>query len=163
MEDRVMCSVPATVIYSMTASLLILVLCSAAESKSSESTNQSDQKIQSKGPDDKAAIAADDKKQDDDKEEALAKETTGKEGKPKNKLLSRQAKVNIGRAERTALKEVPGETEEIELEIENGKLVYSIDIKGVDGTREVTIDAKTGEIIKVEKDDDAKTVKTNGG
>lgn len=102
---------------------------------------------------------ADGKKEAATKETAAKKETAKKEaGKKKRtakkELLSRQAKIKFGKAEQIALKKVPGKTHEIELELEDGKLVYSVEIEGTDGITEVSIDAISGDVIKVEKDDD---------
>jgi uncharacterized membrane protein YkoI len=56
-------------------------------------------------------------------------------------------------AMRIALARVPGGTiTEAELEEEDGRLIYSFEIKvaGKSGEEEVHIDAKTGEVVKVE-------------
>lgn len=54
-----------------------------------------------------------------------------------------------------ALVEVPGEVQETELENEDGKHVYEIEILSADGKEmEVEIDAQTGEILEVEAEDD---------
>jgi len=88
------------------------------------------------------------------------KAATKKEGS-KKELLSRRAKIKIGKAERIAQKKVPGKTQEIELELENGQLIYSVEIETTDGTKEVSIDAISGEIIKIENDDDDETQKAS--
>ena len=54
-----------------------------------------------------------------------------------------------------ALEKVPGTVNEIELEVENGTVVYEIEVLSTDGTeQEVKVDAQTGEVLKVEADDD---------
>lgn len=54
-----------------------------------------------------------------------------------------------------ALEAFPGSVEEVELENEDGYLVYEVEIEGEDGIEyEVIIDAETGEIVAVETDDD---------
>lgn len=54
-----------------------------------------------------------------------------------------------------ALKEVPGTVEEVELEDEDGKLVFEIEIVSTDGTEtEVEIDAMSGDVLEIESDDD---------
>lgn len=48
----------------------------------------------------------------------------------------------------------PGKLLEVELEIENGKIVYEIEILGADGiVKEVYINAKTGKLISIKEDD----------
>ncbi len=70
--------------------------------------------------------------------------------------LASQAKITREQAEKTALKKAKGAFEEGELEMENGKLVYSFDIRNKKGTiTEVQVDAKTGKIVSVEEEDAA--------
>ena len=64
--------------------------------------------------------------------------------------LARQAKVSEAVAAATAQRRVPaGKIEGVELERENGKLMFSYDIKtsGKSGIDEVNVDAVTGKII----------------
>ncbi|WP_299473160.1 PepSY domain-containing protein [uncultured Roseibium sp.] len=52
-----------------------------------------------------------------------------------------------------ALTEVPGTVQETELDREDGKLIYEIEILTADGLEmEVEIDAETGAVLKVEED-----------
>jgi uncharacterized membrane protein YkoI len=67
--------------------------------------------------------------------------------------LAARAKVSLEAARATALAKVPrGKLKSEELEEENGKLLYSFDIKvpGKSGIEEVEVDALTGAVIKVE-------------
>ena len=65
----------------------------------------------------------------------------------------KQAKITKADAEKIALKKANGTVEEGELEMENGKLVYSFDIRNKKGTiTEVQIDAKSGKIVSVEEE-----------
>ena len=69
--------------------------------------------------------------------------------------LAKQAKITEDEAINTALEKVPGTVNEIELEVENGTVVYEIEVLSTDGTeQEVIVDAQTGEVLKVEADDD---------
>src|SRR6185503_3243107 len=64
--------------------------------------------------------------------------------------LRKEAKITSAKARATALKEVPnGRVQSSELERENGKLIYSFDIKvpGKSGVEEVNVDAVTGAMI----------------
>jgi uncharacterized membrane protein YkoI len=73
-----------------------------------------------------------------------------KEDKPG---LWQQATVSADVAMRTALARIPGgRIKEAELEMENGRLVYSFDIQveGRAGVEEVQVDARTGELVSVE-------------
>ncbi len=68
-----------------------------------------------------------------------------------------EAVISIGEAIGIAKKEVPGKLEDIELERENGKLVYEVEIEnfqnGDDEDVTVYIDAITGKVLYVEWDD----------
>ena len=82
-------------------------------------------------------------------------QTPGKTPKPWPKhetqaQLQKEAKVSLADAEATALKAVPGGTvASHELERENGKLIYSFDMKiaGKSGIDEVAVDALTGAML----------------
>jgi uncharacterized membrane protein YkoI len=73
-----------------------------------------------------------------------------------NNMLSQQARLNIDRAEAMALQTAPGITKEIELGLENGKLVYSVEIEQTPGkTVEVVIDARNCQVVKVENESES--------
>ena len=52
-----------------------------------------------------------------------------------------------------ALQRVPGQVIKVELDTENGLLVYEVDIRTSYGRYEVKVDANTGRIIKVDRED----------
>ena len=63
-------------------------------------------------------------------------------------------KITAGDAMAIALKEVPGAVVELELEIDNGALVYAVVVVGLDHAMiELEIDAGTGEILDREDAD----------
>lgn len=64
-----------------------------------------------------------------------------------------QSKVTIGQAILIAEKEVGGEAVEAELEDEDGRVVYDVDVSTPDGTMEVFIDSETGTVLSVGPDD----------
>ena len=67
--------------------------------------------------------------------------------------LRAEAKITEAAARATAIAQVPGgRVQSSELERENGKLVYSYDIKvpGKSGVEEVLVDATTGGVVKRE-------------
>ena len=64
--------------------------------------------------------------------------------------LMREAKISKAVATKTALSKVPrGKIQSSEIERENGKLIYSFDIKipGKSGIEEINVDAMTGVVI----------------
>jgi hypothetical protein len=63
-------------------------------------------------------------------------------------------KIGMKRAKEIAAREAAGKIEESELEKENGKLVYSFDIRNAKGTiTEVQVDAYSGKVVSVEEED----------
>lgn len=76
--------------------------------------------------------------------------TTPKPKVESQAALAMQAKVSVDAATATALAKVPGSTvKSHELEREDGKLIYTFDLKtaGKSGIDEVNVDAMTGEIV----------------
>jgi len=70
--------------------------------------------------------------------------------------LRKEAKIREEDARKTALAAVPGgKVQSHELERENGRLIYSYDIKvaGKSGVEEVNVNAITGEIVTHEHED----------
>jgi uncharacterized membrane protein YkoI len=72
--------------------------------------------------------------------------------------------ISMKKAEEIAVAEVEGTVESVELEKDDGKLKYEVDLHGQNGNDDidVDIDASSGEVIKVDRDDDDddKKVKT---
>lgn len=86
--------------------------------------------------------------QDDDDDE--------KEESPEQQAkLAKQAKITKEQARKIALKRVPGEIIEAEIEKEKGKLIWSFDIRKEDGTIwDVEIDAKNGKVLQAVEDNE---------
>ncbi len=84
-----------------------------------------------------------DKQKDDDRDDDEEDDSPEMQAK-----LAKEAKISIEQARKTALERVAGTITEEEIEIENGVLVYSIEIRDANGkTHDVEVDAKTGEIL----------------
>lgn len=76
--------------------------------------------------------------------------------------LLKKAKITVEAATATALGKAPGgKVEKAEIENEDGKLIYSFDIKvaGKAGITEVGVDAMTGAVVNVEHEDAAAEAK----
>lgn len=71
-----------------------------------------------------------------------------KEEKPKTEAL-----MNIEEVSQIALKEFSGTITEVELDEEDGRLIYEIEIEAGDQEAELEIDAHTGEVLIIEIDD----------
>ena len=67
----------------------------------------------------------------------------------------KRVKISAEQARKTALERIPGTIVEEELEKENGRIVYSIEIRDKDKkVFDVEVDAITGEIVNVEEEDE---------
>ncbi|WP_053360507.1 PepSY domain-containing protein [Bacillus sp. FJAT-27251] len=64
--------------------------------------------------------------------------------------------ISMNEAEEIAIKEAGGSIESIELEKDDGRLIYEIELRSENGDDDVDVDvdAVTGEVLKVDRDDD---------
>jgi uncharacterized membrane protein YkoI len=93
---------------------------------------------------------------------AATAQTTDIKVKEEKPGLVAQAKISGDSAYRLATAKVPGgKAAMAELEIENGRLVFSFDLRVPDqkGIHEVQVDAKSGEIVSVEVESPAAEAK----
>lgn len=114
----------------------IMLMCGLATSANAQSNPDKKEKPNNQQKDDDR----DDDDDEDDSPEMQAK-------------LAKQAKITIEQARKTALEKVAGTIIEEEIEMEDGILVYSIEIR--DANRkvfDVEVNAKTGEIVRVEEE-----------
>lgn len=71
-------------------------------------------------------------------------------------VLAKKAKLTYTEAKKKALEKAPGQVFNWQLEMEDGKLIYSIEIElpaDKEFSREVDVDAMNGKIVEVEKED----------
>lgn len=78
---------------------------------------------------------------DDDRDDQVSTTTT-------EALLSQQEAMAI------ATKQVTGKVVKIELDQDNGRYEYEMEVKADKGEADITIDAETGKVLEVELDDD---------
>ena len=71
-----------------------------------------------------------------------------KEKQNQQATLRKEAKISMRQAEKIALQKEPGAIHSKELERENGKLIYSFDIRTKTGFHEVHIDAIKGKVVE---------------
>ncbi|WP_083573880.1 PepSY domain-containing protein [Rossellomorea aquimaris] len=76
---------------------------------------------------------------------AAALSETGTQSVAQNQITESQAK-------EIALKQIQGTVVKVELETDNGVQVYEVDVKTPTKLFEVKIDANTGKVLKVEKE-----------
>ena len=68
--------------------------------------------------------------------------------------LAELAKITEAESKAIALQKVPGTVTEVELEDEDGTIIYGVEVQVKDGSKQdVKVDAQTGKIVKVENDD----------
>lgn len=80
-------------------------------------------------------------------------EATEKDEVQEAAQLAKEATISSSQAEANALQKVPGTVEKTSLDNENGKVVYEVTVRDANGKMvEVKVDAKTGEVVKVEHD-----------
>jgi hypothetical protein len=72
----------------------------------------------------------------------------GGENRSSQAALSKEAKITMEQAQKTALAKEAGKIQSKEIEREKGKLIYSFDVKMADGVHEVNVDAMTGEVLE---------------
>jgi uncharacterized membrane protein YkoI len=63
------------------------------------------------------------------------------------------ARITAGQARSAALASVPGTATSVELENEDGNLVYGVTVKTAGGEKDVKVDAGNGKVLQVEQDE----------
>lgn len=70
-----------------------------------------------------------------------------------NQPYNRYSRISIEDAMSIAMEQIPGEIVKVELDTEDGILVYEVDIMTAQGIKyEMEIDAQTGRIVKLKRD-----------
>lgn len=111
-----------------------LVVKEKKETKKNENKSKRDQKQK-------------ENKQSKEKQKKNKKEKSNKKDKENNAII------DVGEASEIALKEFSGRITEVELEEEDGRLIYEVEIESGDLEAEIEIDAHTGEVLVIEIDD----------
>jgi uncharacterized membrane protein YkoI len=92
---------------------------------------------------------------------AFAVGATGNDGV--NKTKNEKTILSTDEVKKIAVQEVAGVVEEIELENESGRLVYEVDIENDDVDYDLHIDAYSGEIYAIDRNDDDYVTPSNSG
>ncbi|MBK5485279.1 PepSY domain-containing protein [Peribacillus sp. TH16] len=91
---------------------------------------------------------------DAEKGEILSQEMEDDDDEDMNTQKSVEtAKISMDQAEKIALKKVDGQITDVELDSENGILVYELEINQGQKEYDVVVDATTGKVLKTELDD----------
>ncbi|MFD1851767.1 PepSY domain-containing protein [Oceanobacillus bengalensis] len=92
--------------------------------------------------------------QHEEKTEKTTENSDDKDDKMANSKPKEKAVIGESKAKEIALGQFPGYVEEIELDHDDGTLVYEIKIENNNGDAEIELDAYTGEVIVVDIDMD---------
>jgi len=111
---------------------------------------QAKKEADKKQGDKKSTDKSDKKDKQKDKTDKKKEQTNEKEPESESK----KAVISTKEAGEIALKEFSGEIDEIELEEEDGRLIYEVEIERGEQEAEIEIDAYTGEIIVIEIEED---------
>jgi len=122
------------------------VMSSTGEKKDKEDENK-DELIVKEKKETKKNENKSDQKQKEDKQKKDKKEKSNKKNKENNAII------DVGEASEIALKEFSGRITEVELDEEDGRLIYEIEIESGDLEAEIEMDAHTGEVLVIEIDD----------
>ena len=88
---------------------------------------------------------------DNGDENENGEEENGKEENDKQEQanLAKQAKITEAESKAIALQKVPGTVTDVELEDEDGTIVYGVEVQAKDGSKQdVKVNAQTGKIVK---------------
>lgn len=127
----------------------------ATKKSTEKSEKDKDEKLAKNDKETKVEKKDRQKQEDNNKSKAAPKkeEQKEKQGKSDKKENQKQTGIDMQQAIDIALEHFPGVVEEAELDEEDGRLIYEIEIEAGDEEAEFEIDAHTGEILVVEIDD----------
>jgi len=80
-------------------------------------------------------------------------EATSPEEQAEAARYQRLARITADQARSAALAAVPGTATSVELENEDGNLVYGVTVKAASGERDVKVDAGNGKVLHIEQDE----------
>jgi uncharacterized membrane protein YkoI len=109
--------------------------------------NEREEAEEAEGAEENEANEANESKDEEKGEEAEDRA----EGAESERLKS-LARITPEQAQAAALAQVPGRVKKVELENEDGNVVYGVEIKTADGESDVKVDAGDGRVLHVEKD-----------
>lgn len=130
-------------------------LSTKVESKEAKEQNNNGSQVQVKETPKKVVVKDDD---DDDKPKQQSNKSSSSEKQSNKQSQPKQTKkknavIDKNRAIQIALAEFPGKVEDVELDDDDGRLIYEIEIENGDQEAEIEIDAITGKIIMIDIDD----------
>ena len=130
-------------------------LSTKVESKEAKEQNNNGNQVQVKGTPKKVVVKDnddDDKPKQQSNKSSSSEKQSNKQSQPKQ-TKKKNAVIDKNRAIQIALAEFPGKVEDVELDDDDGRLIYEIEIENGDQEAEIEIDAITGKIIMIDIDD----------
>jgi uncharacterized membrane protein YkoI len=112
--------------------------------------NEREEADEAKGDEGKEAGEANEAKESKDGEKGEEEEDRA-EGAESERLKS-LARITPEQAQSAALAQVPGTVKKVELENEDGNVVYGVEIKTAKGENDVKVDAGDGRVLHIEQD-----------
>lgn len=120
------------------------------EDKTDNKEDKQDEKLILKEKQDEKDKANQDKNKDN---QTQNKQQNKKEEKSKQKSKEKNAIIDVSEASEIALNEFSGRITDVELDEDDGRLIYEIEIESGELEAEIEIDAHTGEVLVMEIDD----------
>ncbi len=90
--------------------------------------------------------------ENEEKAEEGGREEGGAQEQAESAKLASLARITKEQARAAAVAQVPGTVTAVELENEDGNLVYSVEVKTSAGDQDVKVDAGNGKVLHVDKD-----------
>ncbi|HYR77406.1 MAG TPA: PepSY domain-containing protein [Pyrinomonadaceae bacterium] len=112
--------------------------------------NEREESEEAEGAEENEASEANEAKES--KEGNKGEEAEDKAEGAESERLKNLARITPEQASAAALAQVPGTVKKVELENEDGNVVYGVEIKTADGQSDVKVDAGDGRVLHVEKD-----------
>jgi uncharacterized membrane protein YkoI len=112
--------------------------------------NEREEEEEAKGSEENEAAEANEKNESKDGEDS--EEADDKAEGAESERLKSLARITPEQASAAALAQVPGTVKKVELENEDGNVVYGVEIKTANGESDVKVDAGDGRVLHVEKD-----------
>jgi uncharacterized membrane protein YkoI len=152
--------ITAALVAVMIAGAGVALTAAMAQGKRHKHENKQEEKAKYTSsvqvPDDKnereEAESAEENEADESKEGNKGEEAEDKAEGGESERLKSLARITPEQASAAALAQVPGTVKKVELENENGNVVYGVEIKTANGESDVKVDAGDGRVLQVEKD-----------
>jgi uncharacterized membrane protein YkoI len=114
--------------------------------------NEREEKDEAEEGEENEGAEANEANEREDREDG--EETEDRAEGAESERLKSLARITPEQARDAALAQVPGTIKKVELENEDGNVVYGVEVKTKSGERDVKVDAGDGRVLHVEKDEE---------